>query len=112
MADSPIYNERDNVVIESKFQSDLIKELKSKFEGCIILKNDPNYIQGISDLTIFYKNKLAILECKKNKNAKRRPNQEYYVSLMNNMSCSYVIFPENKNNIIDCLDKFFKGGSK
>lgn len=50
---------------ENKFQSDLIKELKTIFKGCIILKNDPNYIQGIPDLTIFYKNKWATLECKK-----------------------------------------------
>lgn len=99
-------------MIESKFQSDLIEELNSKFEGCIILKNDPNYIQGIPDLSIFYKDKWATLECKKSKEAKRRPNQEYYVNLMNSMSCSYVVYPENKNDVIDGLDKFFKGGSK
>ena len=39
---------------ENKFQADLIKELKQLFPGCMILKNDANYIQGIPDLTIFF----------------------------------------------------------
>lgn len=50
---------------ENKFQADLIKELKQLFPGCMILKNDANYIQGIPDLTIFYNDRWAVLECKK-----------------------------------------------
>ena len=50
---------------ENKFQADLIKELKQLFPGCMILKNDANYIQGIPDLTIFYNDQWAVLECKK-----------------------------------------------
>lgn len=50
---------------ENKFQADLIKELKQLFPGCMILKNDANYIQGIPDLTIFYNDRWAALECKK-----------------------------------------------
>ena len=40
---------------ESKFQSELIKELYELFPGCIVLKNDANYIQGFPDLTILYR---------------------------------------------------------
>ncbi len=47
---------------ENKFQADLIKELKQLFPGCIILKNDANYIQGIPDLTIFYNEPLGSTE--------------------------------------------------
>ena len=64
---------------ESKFQSDLIKTLKKMFPNCIIMKNDSSYIQGIPDLTVLYKDKWAALECKKESNAKRRPNQDYYI---------------------------------
>lgn len=92
---------------ENKFQSDLIIELKTEFPGCVILKNDPNYIQGIPDLTILYKDKWASLECKKNKNAHHQPNQEYYVTKLNNMSYSSFIYPENKEEVMNELRTAF-----
>ena len=93
---------------ESKFQAELIRELKEMFPGCVILKNDPNYIQGFPDLTIFYKDKYAILECKNSRTASRQPNQEYYVDKMNDMSFSRFIFPENKEDVLNELYQSFK----
>lgn len=93
---------------ENEFQRKLIKEIKTRFPGAIVLKNDPNYIQGIPDLTIFYKNKWATLECKKDKKAERQPNQEYYVETMNSMSFSRVIFPENKEEVLNELQHSFE----
>ena len=95
-------------MLENKFQSNLIKELKRMFPGCIIVKNDPNYIQGFPDLTIFYKNKWAVLECKKSKNASRQPNQEYYVDKLDDMSFARFISPENKEEILDELYQTFQ----
>lgn len=88
---------------ENKFQAELIKDLKSRFPGCMVLKNDPDYIQGIPDLTILYGKRWATLECKRSESATHRPNQEYYVDKMNNMSYSRFIFPENKEAILDEL---------
>ena len=48
---------------ESQFQAQLIKKLNKMLPGIIILKNDPNYIQGIPDLILLYKNRWAALEC-------------------------------------------------
>lgn len=93
--------------LERSFQSKLIKELKAMFEGCIVLKLDPTYIQGIPDLLILYKNKWATLECKRSVGAAKRPNQEYYVDLMNKMSFSSFIRPENKERVLDELRKAF-----
>lgn len=93
---------------ENKFQSDLIKELKQRFPGCMVLKNDAGYIQGIPDLTILYKNKWATLECKKNASAEKRPNQNYYVKQMDDMSFSRFIYPENKEDILDELQQSFE----
>lgn len=90
---------------ENKFQADLIKELKQLFPGCIILKNDANYVQGIPDLTIFYNNRWAALECKKNRSASHRPNQDYYVKKMDDMSFARFIYPENKEEIINELQQ-------
>ena len=52
-------------MLENKFQANLIKELKERFPGCIVMKNDPTYIQGIPDLLVLHKDKWASLECKK-----------------------------------------------
>ena len=93
---------------ESKFQADLKKELKKLFPGCIVTKMDSGDIQGIPDLLILFKNMWATLECKKSANASKRPNQEYYVGLMNKMSFSRFICPENKEDILNELRKAFK----
>lgn len=85
---------------ESQFQSRLIKELKETFKGCVIVKNDPNYCQGFPDLTILYKNKWAVLECKRCGDANRRPNQTHYVDLLNSMSYANFVCPENKEEVI------------
>lgn len=92
---------------ESQFQRNLIKRLKELFPGCMILKNDPNYIQGIPDLTIFVEDKWATLECKKHSNANRRPNQEYYVDAMNDMGYSAFIYPENQETVLNELVCYF-----
>ena len=92
---------------ENKFQSKLVKELKDMFPGCIVMKNDAGYIQGIPDLLVLYKNKWASLECKKDKNAAKQPNQEYYVDLMDKMSFSRFVSPENKEDVLRELQQAF-----
>ena len=94
-------------MLESKFQADLKKELKQKFNGCIVTKLDSGDIQGIPDLLILYKDKWATLECKKNEKANKRPNQQYYVDKMNEMSFSRFICPENKEEVLNDLQNMF-----
>ena len=88
---------------ESKFQANLKKELKEMFPGCIITKLDSGDIQGIPDLLILYKKMWATLENKRSANAPKRPNQEYYVEKMDEMSFSRFIYPENKDQVLDEL---------
>lgn len=95
-------------MVESKFQSILIKELKERFKGCIVVKNDANYMQGIPDLTIYYGNRWAMLETKRSEDAPHRPNQDYYVSLFNSMSYAAFIFPENKEVILNEMEQTFQ----
>ena len=94
-----------NGMKESDFQSSLIKEIKQRLPGSMVLKNDPTYIQGIPDLTILYKDKWATLEVKKSNKASTRPNQPYYVKKLNEMSFSAIIFPENKEEVLDDLER-------
>ena len=93
---------------ESKFQASLKKEIKEMFPGCIVTKLDSSDIQGIPDLLILYKDKWATLENKTNANASHRPNQDYYVNKMNEMSFSRFIYPENKEEILNELRRSFE----
>lgn len=93
---------------EGAFQARLIKKLKKEFPGCIVLKNDPNYIQGIPDLLVLYNDRWAALECKRSSSASHRPNQEYYIREMGKMSYASFIDPSNEETVINELHRSFE----
>lgn len=92
---------------ENQFQSILIREIKNRFPGCMVWKLDATYKQGSPDLLILFKDKWAALEVKKSSTSNHRPNQDYYVNLMNKMSFSKFIYPENKEEVLNDLAKTF-----
>lgn len=92
--------------LESGFQDKLIATLQEMFPGCMVFKMDQ--FQGLPDLLILYGKKWASLECKQFAKAKRQPNQEYYVGLMNEMSFSRFISPENKEEVLRELLQAFR----
>lgn len=92
---------------ESSFQADLKKDLKKRFPDSIVVKSDPLQVQGIPDLLIFCGRRWAALECKRHSRASHRPNQDYYVDRMNQMSFSRFIYPENKEDVLNELQEFF-----
>lgn len=94
-------------MLESKFQTSLIKEVKSRYPGAICIKNDANYLQGVPDWTIFFNDRYALLEVKKSENEEPRPNQPYYVELFGEMSFAAFVYPENKDEILNRLDVHF-----
>ena len=94
--------------LESGFQDRLVSELKKEYPGDMIFKMEEP--QGIPDILILYNDRWASLECKREKNASRRPNQEYYVGVMNNMSFSRFIYPENKKEVLDELQQALRPG--
>lgn len=91
--------------LERDFQSSVVRKIKDRIPGCVVLKNDPNYIQGVPDLIVLSGEKWAALECKKGCSSKHRPNQDYYVETMNNMSYAAFIFPENEEEVLDELQR-------
>lgn len=93
---------------EAEFQRKLIKELKDIFPGCIIMKQDATYKQGIPDLVIFYKSKYAMLECKENSLAHHQPNQDHYIDIFNDWSFAKFIYPENKDSVLNELKIFME----
>lgn len=94
-------------MVERDFQALLIRELKVMFEGCVVLKNDSSYLQGVPDLLVLYKNHWAMLEVKDAYTARRRPNQAYYIDLFDEMSFAAFICPENKEEILNDLQQSF-----
>lgn len=94
--------------LERDFQRQFKKELQNRFEGCIVTKLDSSLIQGIPDLLVLYKDRWAVLEMKRSANATHRPNQDYYVDLMNDMSFSRFVYPENKDEVLNDLTRFFQ----
>lgn len=90
---------------ENAYQSELKKKILNLLPGCVVLKNDPTWIQGFPDLTILYKDKWAVLEVKKSAKEPHRPNQDYYIDKMNEASFGSFIFPENEKEILDELQR-------
>lgn len=94
--------------LERNFQAALIRELKRRFEGCIVTKLDSAHIQGIPDILVLFGRHWAALECKRSARSPRRPNQAHYVDTMNRMSFSRFIFPENRDEVLGELERFFR----
>ncbi len=95
---------------ERHYQPKVIKRLRREFDGCYILKNDANYLQGVPDLILLYGPYWAMLEVKKAKPKESdfEPNQEYYVSELNQMSFAAVIYPENEDEVFRALQLAFQ----
>lgn len=98
---------KSDAQVERLYQGELIKRLKREFPGCIILKNDSGYLQGIPDLTILYMDRWATLEVKASEESDVQPNQEYYVEKMNAMSYSAFIYPEIEEEVLNGLEQAF-----
>jgi hypothetical protein len=92
---------------ESEFQAKLIQKLRKSDWVIQVIKNDPNYIQGFPDLTVFLKNgKWALLECKREEGASRQPNQEIYISWFGECGFARFIYPENEEEVLSDLCQY------
>lgn len=95
-------------MLERRYQANLIKKLRDMFPGCVILKNDPEYTQGILDLTILYGSKWALLEVKASADSPVQPNQEFYARQLSRMSFAAFIYPENEEEVLRDLQRTFR----
>lgn len=93
---------------ENAYQPGLIERIELRWPGCMVIKLDSGYMQGIPDLLILFGRRWAILEVKKSAKADAEPNQPYYVDLFNKMSFSAFIYPENEVEVLDALGRSFE----
>lgn len=95
-------------ILESEFQSKLLKNLKAKFPSCMILKNDAKYKQGVPDILVLCNGTCALLECKRSEKAQHRPNQDYYIQkLRRDGFYASFVYPENKEQVLSELTEVF-----
>ena len=100
-------------VRESQFQAMLVRELKERFPGCIVMKNDAGHNQGIPDISILFGGRYAVLECKRSAKAPHRPNQDWFINHVNDMGgVARFIYPENKEEVLDDLESAFRPRGK
>ena len=93
---------------EAAYQHKLIKKIRAAFPGCVIMKNDPNYLQGMPDLTVLYSDRWAALEVKNRANAPHQPNQDYYIQKLSKMSYASFVYPENEEEVFCELQQTFR----
>ena len=91
--------------LESRFQSRVLRDLREEYPRSLILKIDTSYHPGTPDRLILNEDRWATLEFKRSANAAKQPNQEYFVELMNRMSYSSFIFPENEREVLRELER-------
>jgi hypothetical protein len=98
---------RENVN-ERTYQAKLIRRIREMFPGCIILKNDSAYLQGVPDILVLYNCNWAMLEVKASDESDVQPNQQYYVELLDNMSFASFINPQNEEDVLHDLQHTFR----
>ena len=92
-------------ILERVFQAQLIRRIKKDMPDAVVLKTDPNYIQGFPDLLILRNRYWAALEVKREEHAPRRPNQEHYIQKLDRMSYARFIYPENEEAVLRDLER-------
>ena len=87
---------------ENIYQEELKKRLKEEFPECIVMKSNPNDIQGIPDITMLCPNRFwVLLEAKREQNRPHQPNQDYYIEKAKKDSFGSFIYPENEEEVIN-----------
>lgn len=94
-------------MLENKFKTNLIKEIRARFSGAIVLHTNPPP-QGIPDLLVLCGGRWAALEGKRENSSSHRPNQDYWIEKMDKMSFARFVSPENKEEVLNAMEQTFK----
>lgn len=97
---------------EGNFKTKLIEDIEKEFPDCIVTKLEADFKAGIPDILIVDGPRWATLEAKASKADVTKPRrnkdaQDYYVKVMNGMSYSSYVYPENKEEVLNDLKVHF-----
>lgn len=95
---------------ERDYQMYLVQEIYRRLRGdrlrdIIVMINDPNQVQGILDLSVFYQptGRWAMLEVKLSEKSKVQPNQQWYVDHWGQTIFTAFIHPGNEEEVLSAL---------
>lgn len=96
--------------LESEYKKQLMRRIERLLPGAFFLKNDEQLLPGIPDLLILWGQRWAALEVKRDEKEMRnpRPNQPYYVELLDEMSFAAFIYPGNEEDVLNALQRSFE----
>lgn len=79
---------------EAKFQSEMVKWLRSK--GCVVYKLQANATTRVAqpDILALKDGFWLAIEAKASKNAKRQPGQKEMIEKLNEMSWAKIVWPD------------------
>jgi hypothetical protein len=89
-------------VLEGGYKTGLTKRIEKLFgSDVLVVRLDANLLQGSPDLCLLFRYGFwATLEGKTSARARKQPNQDYYVDLMDGMCFSAFIYPENEEAVL------------
>lgn len=95
--------------LEKDYQMNLIARIEDLIPNCLVEKNDPNYIQGIPDLTICVGPYFAVLEVKRGPTDSHQPNQDWYIQHFKDTGAfASFVYPENEARVLTDLYHYFE----
>lgn len=94
--------------LESKFQAQCIKWLRSK--GCKVIKCEQNATThaGTPDIIFLKEQFWGVMEFKKAKNSPKRPGQKEWVDWANQNSWGAFVYPANWEEVKEELELMLK----
>ena len=96
------------MTLERDFQRRIVRKLRDRYQDALVMKTDPNQIQGIPDILILAHGRYAFLEFKRSGKASHRPNQDYYCTKINqDGGFASFIDPSNETDVLSDLDDYF-----
>ena len=97
-------------MLESAYQKIVCDRLRYEYPGCVILKNDSGYQQGIPDWLFLWRTKWAMFEIKRKRPSASdfEPNQEWWLEQLGAMSFSACVYPEVEEEVFRELQQAFR----
>lgn len=97
-------------MLEGPYKTRLTGRIETRFGSrCMVVRLDANLRQGVPDMLLLFEGGFwAALEGKANAKAPHRPNQPYYVDLMDKLCFAAFIYPENEEAVLNELQQEYE----
>jgi|SRR5690349_17389397 len=97
-------------MLEGEYKTRLTKTIYDMFgDRCMVVRLDSALLQGVPDMGVLFEGGFwAALEAKTSMNARRQPNQHWYVEQLNRLCFAAFICPENEEAVLNDLHQEYE----